>query len=170
MPLFFSSSLMVSMTDLFLSNILSYKGISLFFMLLLSPVTRLMPSLYNLSKSPWDTYPLSANNFPTRLSLSLLNTLSSLSSTFALVNMKLTNSPRSLQVKCSLKLKYHPIVLFPIEAYSLNTLLRRIRLLWHTGMDVLSMKLIPVQRPRQHTCRNSIISTAILDSSSMKRL
>lgn len=27
-------------------------------MLLLSPVTRLMPSFYNLSKSPWDIYPI----------------------------------------------------------------------------------------------------------------
>ena len=46
--IFFSSSLIVSMIDLFRSNILSLSGISLFFMFDLNPVTKCIPSLNTL--------------------------------------------------------------------------------------------------------------------------
>jgi hypothetical protein len=44
------------------------------------------------------------------------------------------------------------------------------RLLWQTGIHVLSIKLIPVQRPMQQICRNIIISRETRASNSKKRL
>ena len=79
---FLSSSLMVSMTDLLRNRILSYNGMSLFFILHFNPVTISIPSLNNLSNKPCEIYPLSANNFPNTLSLNLLKTSVFLSSTF----------------------------------------------------------------------------------------
>ena len=143
---------------------------SLFFMLHFSPVTSSIPSLKSLSNNPCEMYPLSANNFPNTLSLSLLNTSGFLSSTLAFVSMKFKSSPLSLHIRWSLKPKYHPIVLLPISAYPLNTLFLFMRLLWQTGTQVLSIKLMPVHLPKQNSWMNSIISTATLDSSSMKRL
>ena len=64
LALFFSISFISSMTYLFLSAILSHKGISLFFILLFSPVTTWMPSSKRCSKSFWEIYPLSAKSFP----------------------------------------------------------------------------------------------------------
>ena len=89
---FLSSSLMVSMTDLLRNRILSYNGISLFFILHFKPVTVSIPSLNNLSNKPCEIYPLSANNFPNTLSLNLLKTSVFLSSTFAFVSIKLASS------------------------------------------------------------------------------
>lgn len=98
---FLSSSLMVSMTDLLRNRILSYNGISLFFILHFKPVTISIPSLNNLSNKPCEIYPLSANNFPNTLSLNLLKTSVFLSSTFAFVSIKLSSSPLSLHIRCS---------------------------------------------------------------------
>ena len=98
---FLSSSLMVSMTDLLRNRILSYNGMSLFFILHFKPVTISIPSLINLSNKPCEIYPLSANNFPNTLSLNLLNTSIFLSSTFAFVSIKLSSSPLSLHIRCS---------------------------------------------------------------------
>lgn len=39
-------------------------GMSLFFMLLLMPVSKCMPSSKSMSKSLGEIYPLSANSFP----------------------------------------------------------------------------------------------------------
>lgn len=113
---FLSSSLMVSMTDLLRNRILSYNGMSLFFILHFKPVTISMPSLNNLSNKPCEIYPLSANNFPNTLSLNLLKTSVFLSSTFAFVSIKLSSSPLSLHIRCNLKPKYHPKVLLPLSA------------------------------------------------------
>ena len=113
---FLSSSLMVSMTDLLRNRILSYNGMSLFFILHFKPVTISIPSLNNLSNKPCEIYPLSANNFPNTLSLNLLNTSTFLSSTFAFVSIKLSSSPLSLHIRCNLKPKYHPMVLLPLSA------------------------------------------------------
>ena len=88
---FLSSSLMVSMTDLLRNRILSYNGMSLFFILHFKPVTISIPSLNNLSNKPCEIYPLSANNFPNTLSLNLLNTSIFQSSTFAFVSIKLSS-------------------------------------------------------------------------------
>ena len=113
---FLSSSLMVSMTDLLRNRILSYNGMSLFFILHFKPVTISIPSLNNLSNKPCEIYPLSANNFPNTLSLNLLNTSIFQSSTFAFVSIKLSSSPLSLHIRCNLKPKYHPMVLLPLSA------------------------------------------------------
>ena len=113
---FLSSSLMVSMTDLLRNRILSYNGISLFFILHFKPVTISIPLLNNLSNKPCEIYPLSANNFPNTLSLNLLNTSIFQSSTFAFVSIKLSSSPLSLHIRCNLKPKYHPMVLLPLSA------------------------------------------------------
>ena len=113
---FLSSSLMVSMTDLLRNRILSYNGMSLFFILHFKPVTIFIPSLNNLSNKPCEIYPLSANNFPNTLSLNLLKTSVFLSSTFAFVSIKLSSSPLSLHIRCNLKPKYHPMVLLPLSA------------------------------------------------------
>ena len=113
---FLSSSLMVSMTDLLRNRILSYNGMSLFFILHFKPVTISIPSLNNLSNKPCEIYPLSANNFPNTLSLNLLKTSVFLSSTFAFVSIKLSSSPLSLHIRCNLKPKYHPMVLLPLSA------------------------------------------------------
>ena len=99
---FLSSSLMVSMTDLLRNRILSYNGMSLFFILHFKPVTISIPSLNNLSNKPCEIYPLSANNFPNTLSLNLLKTSVFLSSTFAFVSIKLSSSPLSLHIRCNL--------------------------------------------------------------------
>ena len=61
---FLSMSLIVSMMHLFLSMILSHKGMSLFFMLLLMPVTMCMPSSKSMSKSLGEMCPVSAKSFP----------------------------------------------------------------------------------------------------------
>ena len=113
---FLSSSLMVSMTDLLRNRILSYNGMSLFFILHFKPVTISIPSLNNLSNKPCEIYPLSANNFPNTLSLNLLKISVFLSSTFAFVSIKLSSSPLSLHIRCNLKPKYHPMVLLPLSA------------------------------------------------------
>ena len=44
--------------------ILSHSGISLFFMLLLIPVTRCTPSAKSASNKLGEMYPLSAKSFP----------------------------------------------------------------------------------------------------------
>ena len=113
---FLSSSLMVPMTDLLRNRILSYNGMSLFFILHFKPVTISIPSLNNLSNKPCEIYPLSANYFPNTLSLNLLKTSVFLSSTFAFVSIKLSSSPLSLHIRCNLKPKYHPMVLLPLSA------------------------------------------------------
>ena len=113
---FLSSSLMVSMTDLLRNRILSYNGMSLFFILHFKPVTISMPSLNNLSNKPCEIYHLSANNFPNTLSLNLLKAPVFLSSTFTFVSIKLSSSPLSLHIRCNLKPKYHPMVLLPLSA------------------------------------------------------
>lgn len=91
--MFLSSSLIVSMTDLFLSNILSLSGISLFFIFDLIPVTKCIPSLNNASKSVFEIYPLSPYDFPNMYLLNTLNTSGLRSSTLALVRQKFNNSP-----------------------------------------------------------------------------
>ena len=63
---FLSSSLMVSMTDLLRNRILSYNGISLFFILHFKPVTISIPSLNNLSNKPCEILPTFIKTFLSR--------------------------------------------------------------------------------------------------------
>ena len=57
-----------------------------------------------------------------------------------------------------------------LSVKNMNTLLRLMRLLWQTRIQVLSMKLMPVHSPKQNSSRNMAIWTATRDSSSTKRL
>lgn len=67
---FFKRSLMVSMIYLLRSIILSWKGMSLFFMFTLNPVTSCMPPAKRELKSFCEIYPLLANNLPYSLQAS----------------------------------------------------------------------------------------------------
>ena len=120
--LFFSSSLMHSMIYLFLIIILSHTGMSLFFILALSPWTSPIPWLNRLSKSSCLMYPLSANTFPWRIFVNTVHTLLSLSSTFAPVRQNVITSPESLQSRCSLNPWHQPMVPFPFLARPTKTL------------------------------------------------
>ena len=124
LALFLSNSLIHSMMYLFLSMILSYIGISLFFMFAFRPCTRCMPWSNKVSKSSFLIYPLSANTFPYKTFVNTLHTRSSLSSTFAPVRQKVITSPESLKSRCSLKPWHRPIVPFPFFAKPANTLLK----------------------------------------------
>ena len=93
---FFNSSLTVSITDLFLSKILSLISMSTFFMLFLMMVIRWSPSTNSNSVGFLEEYPLSPYNFPFRLLTKFLFLRGSLSSTFAWVTAKFSNSPLSL--------------------------------------------------------------------------
>ena len=91
--MFFSSSLMVSMTERLRKRIFSLMPISWFFMLLLIPVTRCIPSFQRVSNKCFDIYPLSANRSPNNLRLNTLKTSGFLSSTLPFVRQKFNNSP-----------------------------------------------------------------------------
>ena len=94
--MFFNSSFTVSITDLFLSNILSCNSISVFFILFLIPVIKWMPSINNSSTKFLSIYPLSAYNLWRIFSTNFLSFKGCLSSTFPGVITKLRISPLSL--------------------------------------------------------------------------
>ena len=71
----------------------SLMPISWFFMLLLIPVTRCIPSFQRVSNKCFDIYPLSANRSPNNLRLNTLKTSGFLSSTLPFVRQKFNNSP-----------------------------------------------------------------------------
>ena len=79
-------------------------------------------------------------------------------------------SPESLHSRCSLKPWHHPIVPFPSLASPANTLLKYLRTLWHTGIMVLSTKVMPVHFPKACSLMKSIISRKTLGANSTKRL
>lgn len=97
--IFFSSSLMVSITERLRSNILSFISISTFFILLRICVIRCNPSTKRTSVIFWEIYPLSAYNFPLIFSINFLSFSGSLSSTFPGVITKLSISPLSFIMK-----------------------------------------------------------------------
>jgi len=90
---FLSSSLTVSMTDLFLSISLSFRSMSEFFMFFLILVTRCRSSTKSISKRSWLIYPLSAKSFPKSFAVKRLSFSGARSSTFPGVSCHLDNLP-----------------------------------------------------------------------------
>lgn len=83
-----------------------------------------------------------------------------LSSTSPGVIMKFSSSPFSLQIRCSLKPKNHPMEHLPLWAIPLNTLWTCILWFLHTLRGVLSTKLMPVHFPSNTFLMNSAKGTA----------
>ena len=100
--MFLSSSLIVSIMALLRSIILSFCVIYLSFMFFLTVLIRCIPSKNKRLNKFSEIYPLSANSFPISSFTRLLDVSGSRSSTFPGVITKLSNSPLSLQTKCSL--------------------------------------------------------------------
>src|SRR5690606_41868307 len=156
--MFFNSSLMVSMTDLFLSMILSFISIRQFFILL------------RILVSSFERYPLSPYSFPFILSRNRSFLSGSPSSTLPWVMTKFKISPLSLTTRWGLNPKNQPTVDLPTVAVSLKTLFRLIRLVLQTLIGVESTNEIPVASPRQHVFRNRAMGSTAFCISSVKRL
>src|SRR5690606_413376 len=168
--MFFNSSLMVSMTDLFLSMILSFISIRQFFILLRILVTRCKPFTKRILVSSFERYPLSPYSFPFILSRNRSFLSGSLSSTLPWVMTKFKISPLSLTTRWSLNPKNQPTVDLPTVAVSLKTLFRLIRLVLQTLIGVESTNEIPVASPRQHVFRNRAMGSTAFCISFVKRL
>lgn len=134
------------------------------------PVTICTPLSHRCPKSDCEIYPLSAYSLPNTLSVRVSMTDTSRSSTLARVRTKFTSSPFSLHRRCSLKPTYHPMVLLPLAVMPLNTFMLNSRLLCITGIQVLSIKLIPVHSPKQASLRNIVSATKQRGMTSTKRL
>ena len=167
--IFFSSSLTVSINDLFLSRILSAMLISEFFILLLTLVTSCMPLRKRFSNRAWPIYPLSAHGFPLMFSRNLSCFNGSRSSTYPGVNIKLRISPLSLIIRYSLNPKNHPIEHFPRSASPSNVLWIRILWLRQTRKGVEATKLMPVQVPSRIFLMKMVMGSNTSFSSSTKR-
>ena len=100
---FFSSSLTVSMTERFLSIILSCRLISEFFMFFLIFVIRCMSSTKSRLKRSWLTYPLSAKSFPNGLSANRLSFSDLRSSSLSAMSVHCMISVLSLMTRCSFR-------------------------------------------------------------------
>ena len=120
--MFLSSSFTVSIMALFLSKSLSETLIKAPFMLLFNLVISCIPS----TKSLWERflliYPLSPTGLPYMNSTNVLYSSGLRSSTSPGVIIKLRISPFSLQIRCSLKPKNHPMEHLPLWAMPLKTL------------------------------------------------
>ena len=100
---FLSSSFTVSITERFLSRILSCRSVREFFMFFLIFVTRCMSSTKSFSKRFWLMYyPLSAKSFPKSFSVNSLSFSGALSSMFPGVSCHCMISPMSLIMRCNL--------------------------------------------------------------------
>ena len=91
-------------------------------------------------------------------------------STFAGVKQKVSTSPFSLHSRCSLKPWNRPIIPFPFLESSSNTLLNILLMSCHTGIIVLSTKLMLVHFPKPWMRMKTIRSKNTRDMSSTKRL
>lgn len=120
--MFFNSSFTVSIIARFRRSSLSETLIKAPFMLLLSFMIICIPSTNKCWKRFLPIYPLSATSLPYRNSINALYSNGFLLSTSPGVTMKFSNSPFSLQTKCSLKPKNHPVEHLPLLAIPLNTL------------------------------------------------
>lgn len=116
LQIFLSWSFMVSIMGRFLSNILSLRIISTFFILLRMPVIRCIPSSKSIAARFFEIYPLSEYKLP-NIRLRILPSFNGcLSSTFPWVITKSSTSPLSFTIKCSLKPWNHPMEDFPVVA------------------------------------------------------
>ena len=106
----------------FLSKSLSETLIKAPFMLLFSLVISCIPSTNNLWKRFLLMYPLSPASLPYMKSTKALYSKGLRSSTSPGVIIKLRISPFSLQIRCSLKPKNHPMEHLPLWAMPLKTL------------------------------------------------
>ena len=167
---FFISSLTVSIMALFLNSILSDILINTPFMLLLSFVMSCMPSTKSLWRRFLLVYPLSATSLSKIISTNLLFLSGFQSSTSPGVTMWLSSSPFSLQIRCSLNPKNHPIEHFPRAAKPLNVLWIWMRWFLQMRRGVETTKLIPVHLPGRTFLMNRAIGMAASFSSSTKRL
>ena len=120
--MFLSSSFTVSIMALFLSNSLSETLIKAPFMLLFNLVISCIPSTKSLLKRFLPMYPLSPNSLPCMNSKKDLYSKVLRSSTSPGVIIQLRISPFSLQIRCNLKPKNHPMEHFPLWAMPLKTL------------------------------------------------
>ena len=168
--IFFNSSFTVSIIARFLSSSLSDTLIKAPFMLFLSLMISCMPSTNRRWKRFLLIYPLSSTSLPYMNSTKALYSNGFLSSTSPGGIIKFSNSPLSLHIRCSLKLKNHPMEHLPLCAMPLNTLW--ICILWflHTLRGVLSTKLMPVHFPSSTFLMNRAKGMAISFSSSTNRL
>ena len=155
---------------LFLVSSLSDMVIRAPFMLLLSFVISCMPSTKRRWKSSLPIYPLSPTSFPYRNSINALCSSGFRSSTSPGVIMKLSSSPFSLQIRCSLNPKNQPMEHLPLCAIPLNVLCIWMRWFLHTLSGVLSTKLMPVHLPSNTFLMNRARGMATSFSSSTKRL
>ena len=145
--MFFNSSLTVSIKAHFLSRILSATLIREFFMLFFTLVTSCMPLRKRFPNRACPIYPLSVQSLLFIFFKNFLCFKGSRLSTFPGVNMKLSISPLSLMIKCSLKPKNHPMEHFPRSARPLKVLCMRMRWLQHTHNGVEPTKLMPDKHP-----------------------
>ena len=120
--MFLSSSFTVSIMALFLSKSLSETLIKAPFMLLFNLVISCIPSTKSLWKRFLPMYPLSPNSLPCMNSKKDLYSKGLRSSTSPGVIIQLRISPFSLQIRCDLKPKNHPMEHFPLWAMPLKTL------------------------------------------------
>jgi hypothetical protein len=80
--MFFSSSLIISITDRFHRSILSFVSICTFFKLFLNWIIKYNPLTNSISVSFFEIYPLSAYSLPLTFSINALSINGSLSSIF----------------------------------------------------------------------------------------
>lgn len=120
--MFFSSSLIVSISTRLRNRILPATLICAPFMLFLSLVMSCMPSTKRCSKSLLLIYPLSSTSLPDISVRKRLFSRGILSSVSPRVMHMVCYSIFSLQTTCSLKPKNHPMEHISLAAMPLNTL------------------------------------------------